>query len=142
MKPSVTKLVIKRTLPASRERVFSALTDPARMARWFYGMEPGQAKVTSDFRVGGTYSIEMSDDHQKCVPCGEYLEIVPPEKLVFSWSSEGHVKDSKVTIELFDKGSQTELVLTHELPKDEVESHQQGWANCLRHLEEYLGGKN
>ena len=139
MKSSATKLVIKRMLPASRERVFSALTDPAKMAKWFYGMETGQAKVKSDFRVGGKYSIEMSNANEKCVPFGEYLEIVPPKRLVFTWSSEGHVKDSKVTIELFEKENKTELVLTHELPKDVIEPHQHGWTNCMRHLEEYLG---
>ena len=70
---------------------------------------------------------------------GEYLEIVPPEKLVFTWSNDGLVKNSKVTIELFEKGSQTELVLTHELPQDVIERHRHGWANCLDHLEALLG---
>lgn len=49
------------------------------------------------------------------------------------------MKNSKVTIELIDRGNQTELILTHELPKDQVEPHQQGWANCLDHLESFLG---
>src|SRR5262245_53976208 len=105
MKASPHKLVIKRILSAPRERVFSALTDPAKMAKWFIGMETGQAKVTSDFRVGGKYSVEMSNTEEKCVPCGEYLEIVPPEKLSFTWSVDGKVKNSKVTIELFAKGN-------------------------------------
>jgi hypothetical protein len=49
------------------------------------------------------------------------------------------VKNSKVTIELFEKGNQTELVLTHELPPDAVEPHRHGWVNCLDHLEALLG---
>jgi uncharacterized protein YndB with AHSA1/START domain len=36
-------------------QVFAALTDPAKMADWFYGMETGQAKVTVDLRPGGQY---------------------------------------------------------------------------------------
>jgi uncharacterized protein YndB with AHSA1/START domain len=141
MKQPIKKLVIKRTLRAGRRRVFSALSDPAKMAQWFYGMETGQARVTSDFRVGGKYAIEMFNDQQRCVPTGEYVEIVPPEKLVFTWSNEGLVKSSKVTIELFEKGNHTELVLTHELPRDVVEPHQHGWTNCLDHLEALLAQK-
>jgi uncharacterized protein YndB with AHSA1/START domain len=125
-------------LKAERARVFAALTDPAKMAQWFYGMESGQARVASDFVVGGKYCIEMFNEAQPCVPTEEYLEIVPPEKLVFTWSVDGLVRNSKVTIELFEKGNQTELVLTHELPQDVIEPHRQGWANCLAHLEALL----
>jgi uncharacterized protein YndB with AHSA1/START domain len=139
MKPPPHKLVIKRILSAPRERVFSALTDPAKMAKWFLGMETGQAKVASDFRVGGKYSVEMSNSEETCVPSGEYLEIVPPEKLTFTWSLDGVVKNSKVTIELLAQGNKTELVLTHELPEDISELHRKGWLNCLRRLEELLG---
>ena len=140
MKEQITKLVIKRLLKADRKRVFSALTDPQKMTQWFYGMETGQARVTCDLRVGGKYSIEMVNEEQTCVPGGEYLEIVPPEKLVFTWSVDGLVEDSKVTIELFERGKQTELVLTHELPEEVSEPHAQGWKNCLDHLEALLVG--
>jgi uncharacterized protein YndB with AHSA1/START domain len=139
MKPAPFKLVVKRTLPATRERVFSALTDPAKMARWFFGMETGHAQVKNDLRVGGKYSIAMINDEEKCAPTGEYLEIVPPEKLSFTWTVDGMVKNSKVTIELFAKGDRTELVLTHELPEDVSSEHRQGWMRCLDHLEELLG---
>ena len=46
MNISPNKLVIRRLLKNDRAQVFSALTDPAKMAKWFYGMETGQAKVT------------------------------------------------------------------------------------------------
>ena len=129
---------MRRLLKADRQRVFQALASPEKMAKWFYGMERGKAKATCDFRVGGKYSIEMSDDDKKCVPTGEYLEIVPPARLVFTWSIEGLVTKSKVTIELFEKGRDTELVLTHELPEDMHERHEHGWRNCLDHLETLL----
>jgi len=138
MKPPGKPLVIKRILKAERSRVFSALSDPVKMAKWFYGMEAGKARVTCDFRVGGMYSIEMSGDDQKCRVRGEYLEIVPPEKIVFSWSNQGKVTESKVRIELIAKGRETELVLTHELPADFIEDHRQGWKICLDHLETLL----
>ncbi len=139
MNKSPKKLVIKRLLKRDRREVFSALTDPVKMAQWFYGMETGQAKVTMDLRPGGKYLIEMfNDEGQNHKPHGTYLEIVPPERLVFTWTAEGFVTDSKVTIELFERGEGTELVLTHELPEDMIEPHRQGWTNCLMHLEAFL----
>jgi uncharacterized protein YndB with AHSA1/START domain len=110
------------------------------MAKWFYGMETGQAKVTVDLRPGGKFEIEMFNEkgEQECKPHGIYLEIVPPERVVFTWTSQGSVKDTKVAIELFERDGGTELVLTHELPADLIAPHRQGWANCLIHLEALL----
>ncbi len=139
MNKSPNKLVIKRLLKCDRREVFSALTDPVKMSQWFYGMETGQAKVTLDLRPGGEYLIAMfNEEGQNHKAHGTYLEIVPPERLVFTWVSEGFVADSKVTIELFERGEWTELVLTHELPEDMIEPHRQGWTNCLVHLEAFL----
>jgi uncharacterized protein YndB with AHSA1/START domain len=139
MNESPKKLVVKRLLKRDRREVFSALTDPVKMAKWFYGMETGQAKVTTDLRPGGKYLIEMFNEQgQNHKARGTYLEIAPPERLVFTWTSEGFATDSKVTIELFERGEWTELVLTHELPEDMIEPHRQGWTNCLMHLEAFL----
>ncbi len=136
-KPNI--LVVKRLLKHDRSEVFSALTDPAKMAQWFYGMETGQAKVTRDLRPGGKYLIEMSNEEvSNHNPHGIYLEIVPPERLVFTWSLEGFVTDTKVTMELFERGEWTELVVTHELPEDMIDSHRRGWTNCLAHLASFL----
>ena len=45
-----------------------------------------------------------------------------------------------VTVELFERGTDTELVLTHRrLPPDQVESHRQGWTDIVAKLEQVLG---
>jgi uncharacterized protein YndB with AHSA1/START domain len=48
MSKSPQKLVVTRLLKHNRTKVFSPLTDPAKMANWFYGMETGHARVTVD----------------------------------------------------------------------------------------------
>ncbi len=131
-------LQIRRFSKHERARVFLALTEPAKMAQWFFGMKGGRAKVTNDLRPGGKYIIDMSDSEKSCSPHGTYLEITPPERLVFTWSSKEFVIESTVTIELFEREGGTDLVLTHELPRDAAEAHQQGWNNCLDHLEQFL----
>jgi len=132
-------LVIRRLIKHSRERVFSALTDPAKMAQWYFGMKTGSAKVTSELRPGGSYMIQMSDGEHRCDPHGTYLEIIPPRRLVFTWSLKGRVAESRVTIELFARGTATEFVLKHELPADRTREHRQGWIHCVDHLAAFLG---
>ena len=131
-------LQLTRFLAQDRARVFAALTDPAQMAQWFFGMETGGAKVTRDLRPGGRYRIAMSAPGKSCNPQGVYLEIRPPERLAFTWTSEACPAESGVTIELRARKGGTELVLTHELPTDAAEGHRIGWGHCLDHLEAFL----
>ncbi len=144
--------MIKRVIRAKRDRVFAAWTNPEVMSEWFIPGD-GKAIVTNDFRLGGSFKNTMifnpeEGEHQSSctvmenntyIHTGEYLEIIPPEKIVFTWSSH-LVTNSRVTIELQDLGDSTELTLTHELldTEDLREKHSGGWEGCLANLANYL----
>jgi len=135
-----TALRITRVLEAPIERVFAALTDPAHMARWFFVQETWSAEIESDLRVDGAFSIKMHAPEGTVFTCsGVYLEIEPPTRLVFSWSSYA-VTDTRVTIELRDADGATELTLIHEdlVDVNVRESHAEGWGGCLVSLDRYL----
>ena len=71
---------------------------------------------------------------------GEYLAIEPPSRLSFTWVSK-HTdhRPTVVTIEFHERGTGTELVLTHRgLPPQEIEAHRGGWTDIMRLLEEAL----
>ncbi len=133
-------LEIERELSAKPDSVFSALTQPEKMSQWFYGMDTGYARAEADLRVGGKYKVSMyrSDDELAAAPHGEYLEIDPPSKLVFTWTSEGYVKNSIVTIILRETEKGTHLHLKHELPEEAKEAHNEGWTTCAERLETFL----
>ena len=140
---TLTALNIERTFTASKEKLFEAITKPELMNQWFYGMETGYAKVDQDFRVGGKYTIHMlspGGEKSNCgegeshAPYGEYLEIDPPNRVVFTWTAEGFVESSKVSINLESISGGTKLILKHELPADMLLPHTEGWTNCLSHL--------
>ena len=83
-KPSLT---IKRRFNASPAKVFAAWTDPEKVKRW---MGPGETKTVTaenDPRVGGRYRIVMrppgGEEHDVG---GIYREVIPNEKLVFTWA--------------------------------------------------------
>ena len=135
----MSTLQIVRQLSHEPARVFSALTDPAKMSQWFFCMESGGTKVTNDLRPGGKYTVEMAHGETPIVIHGVYLEVVPPKKVVFTWNSNRGVEDSKVTIELSPTPEGTKLVITHELPEDKLPEHREGWLACFDNLEAFLG---
>lgn len=128
--------VVRRILPARRERVFEAWSDPEIMSQWFV-VDPGwKAKVTNDFRIGGQYRLEMyRDDGSMFVAFGEYREIAPASRLVFTWNSPV-VQNTLVTIALQDRGITTELILTHVLFPNAAAARRDGagWEGCLDNL--------
>ena len=139
MNHAVQTLKITRRLAHERSRVFSALTDPAKMSQWFFGPNCGPSTVTNDLRPGGKYLIGMGDKEKS--PHGTYLEIVPPERIVCTWNSCGGVVDSKVTFELEESDGNTILTITHELPESAVDGHRMGWNVCLDHMVLFLDGR-
>ena len=131
-------VVIRRTIPASADRVFDAWIDPEQLARW---MSPvGHAVAEVDARVGGRIRVTMVGDGHSIEHGGEYLAIERPRRLVFSWRSPytGGVA-SRVTVELIDGAGGTELTLRHELlPPEAVASHAGGWGSLLDRLSTLL----
>lgn len=130
-------LQFRRTYNTSREEVFAAWTEPARMREWLCPAGASIPYIEVDLRVGGLFRIDMQSEHGTYSHTGEYREIIRPEKLVFTWSSiNTHHKETLVTVELVQQGRQTELVLTHEgLPDKKVqEMHAMGWNSILDKL--------
>lgn len=132
-------VVVRRLLSASREQVYALWTTADRMPEWL--LAGGSA--TLDVRVGGAYHLDMHYEGKAYPQHGEYLEVVPHERLVFTWISESTGwLPSIVTVELLDRGAQTELVLTHEgLPDEEAAlSFEGGWVEILGWLHDLVTG--
>ncbi|MDA0768655.1 MAG: SRPBCC domain-containing protein [Chloroflexi bacterium] len=134
-------LRMSRIFSAPRQRVFDVWTQPEHLSRW-WGIQNDYtaAIVEVDLRVGGHYRLGMkAPDDSLHVVVGEFREVVPPEKLVYTWSWEQGMPDTMemgdtlVTIEFLDRGDSTEMILTHELfPTEEVRDlHAQGWTMML-----------
>jgi uncharacterized protein YndB with AHSA1/START domain len=140
---SAETLVVRRLLPVPRERVFAAWLDPVSLAQWMRPGESTEALVEVDPRVGGSFRIVMrhgTHGNQDYEHRGEYLVIQPPSLLSFTWiSAATHHQPTIVTVELLERGTGTELVLTHRrLPPDALESHRMGWTDIARILGEVL----
>lgn len=148
------KLQLTRVFDAPRELVFRAWTDPNQFQQWFgaaacEGSSLESAKM--DARVGGKYRLQMRRaDGEYFTTVGIYREVKPPERLVFTWQFEkdgagdqfGEVEPPEmlVTVDFKARGTQTELVLTHEkfASEESRNRHEEGWTRCLEQLGLFL----
>jgi len=136
-----TRLTIRKILPARREAVYDAWLDPGSLAEWMRPNEGIRSTAETDPRVGGAFRILMRHSGGEYDHRGVYRVLDRPSKIVFTWISDGtDQRESLVTIELFERGSETELVLTHEaLPNAvQTERHREGWTGIAGALARYL----
>jgi len=119
---------------ASPATVWRYWTEPDRMREWW------GAAATLDPRPGGMCRVEMSADGP--VMSGEYLEVVPFERIVisFGWEPSVHTPDvppgsSRVEVTFAADAGNTILTLRHDgLPDDATDPHRDGWAHYLPRL--------
>ena len=139
-------LSVSKTIRAPRSRVYAAWTDPAILREWFgpESMTCGNAEV--DLRVGGRYRIEMAaiDGSRNSVASGEYTQVVPDQKLQFTWHGCWNPDEiSLVTVMFRDSAtpSATDVTILHEriATTDSARGFEQGWTGCLNKLEARFG---
>ncbi|SHL38607.1 Uncharacterized conserved protein YndB, AHSA1/START domain [Chitinophaga jiangningensis] len=79
------EVFIEETFNASIDRVFSAWTDPEKLIRWYAPDGCTIRYKTLDIKPGGKFHSCISNPiHGDCWCIGEYLEIVPNRKIVFT----------------------------------------------------------
>ena len=125
------------SIAASPETVWEFLVDPDKATRWM-----GQ-KATFEPQPGGLYHCDVIPGH---TARGEFVEIDPPRRLVFTWGWENErgvpPGSSTIEIELTPEGDGTNLRFVHrDLPNAEAtESHAHGWDHYLPRLVTAAGG--
>lgn len=112
--------------------LWSALTDPQRLARWY-------AKVDGDLRVGGEFTATVPasgwDGRGRIDVCD------PPQKLVVTmWEHEG--AEGVVAAELVAHKDHTTLVIERRgIPMDLVWAYGTGWQEHMEDLAAHLAGQ-
>jgi uncharacterized protein YndB with AHSA1/START domain len=136
---------LQRRFHASPERVFRAWTQPVALREWWCppGWVAGEIEV--DLRVGGTYRIAMTRiaGGAPVAVSGQFLEVDPPERLVYSWCWEGAFTDmpaTLVSLELSGSGEDTLLILRHENFADAAlrQQHRSGWISACDRLDRLM----
>jgi uncharacterized protein YndB with AHSA1/START domain len=138
-KPALT---LKRRLNAPPAKIYRAWTDAAKISRWFGPEAAEMLRAETDVRVGGRFRIVFrGPDGEEHDVGGVYREVVPNQKLVFTWAWRSTPeRESLVTVALKRDGDGTLLTLLHEQFFDEAarDRHGRGWSETLDKLESYV----
>ena len=133
--------VIEREVRIDAEpaTVFEFFTDPQKAVQWM------GSKATFDPRPGGVYRLEMNE---QWIARGEFVEVDPPNRVVFTWGWEGDEPITKpgsstVEVTLTPDGDGTVLHLVHrDLPAGQGPRHMEGWEHFVPRLVEAATGRD
>jgi uncharacterized protein YndB with AHSA1/START domain len=83
--PSDTEILMTRDFDAPRSLVWEMFTKPEHLKQWWGCGFQQNVSIEMDVRVGNTYRYVGKSPDGTLVPFkGEYREIVPPERIVFT----------------------------------------------------------
>lgn len=140
LSPSLT---VSRRLAASQERVFDAWFDPNAIGAWLFATPDGVSKhVEIDARVGGGFAVHEQRGDVLATHFGVYLEIVRPNRIMFTFGTERAGGSTLVAVDIKPNGAGSLLTLTYELdPKWAPQSAgiRAGWTGILEGLARATG---
>jgi glutathione S-transferase len=144
---TIEPLILTRHFKAPPERVFAAFTEKALMLGWYgpEGMTVPNCMV--DARVGGQFRVEMHRANGSVhIVTGEFKEIVPNERLVFSWgwlNGTGRNPETTVSVTLAPRDGGTDLKLEQSgfISEDFRRGHDEGWTSSWNALDALLAGR-
>jgi uncharacterized protein YndB with AHSA1/START domain len=112
-----------RRFDARRSLVFEAMTRPEHVKQWWGRLGEGYSVPVCeiDLRVGGRWRFVNRHPKGEVAFHGEYREITPPSRLVFTEIFEQFPDTvSVVTTELTEEGGRTQLIVTVRYPSVQV----------------------
>ncbi len=135
-------VIVERLFNAPISKVWSALTINEELNKWYFKLEDFKAKVgfTFDFMGGPEEGVQY-------LHLCEVTEVVEGQMIAYSWRYDNYPGNSMVTWELFEKGDETLVRITHtgletfaEAGKDFAKNNfKEGWSYFLNTaLKEYL----
>jgi uncharacterized protein YndB with AHSA1/START domain len=129
------------TIDAPAERVWEAITTPALIKEWFFGVD-----TEAEWRPGGTLVHRGTYQGKPYEDKGEIVEIDPPTTLVHThWSPATGLPDQpehyqRVTWSLDEHDAITELTVSERnLPSEDAKAiSDQSWSMVLGNLKRLL----
>ena len=121
--PSDHEIRMTRLFDAPRHLVFDAMTKPEHVRRWWGCLGDGYSVPVCeiDLRPGGSWRFVNRHPKGEAAFHGEYREITPPSRLVFTEIFEDFPDTvSVVTTEFADENGKTRMTATVQYPSKDV----------------------
>jgi uncharacterized protein YndB with AHSA1/START domain len=144
-KKKTFSLRVERTILAKRADVFRAWITPELLKQWLHAGEGWTTPIAEmDVRVGGRFRWGIrGPDGGTFYEVGEFLDITPPERLVYTCRFEDDEVDFQmpkdetiVRVDFIDVpgGTRVTLVSDGYSKANERDDHQNGWPGFLANL--------
>jgi uncharacterized protein YndB with AHSA1/START domain len=115
----------------SAEDLWSAVTDPGRLARWI-------AEVAGDLRVGGSFHARFTSGWEGP---GRVQICRQPERLLLVMAP-GTADETEIEATLIPAGDRTRLVIEERgIPIEHLAGHGSGWQAHVEDLAAHLAGR-
>ena len=121
--PSDHEIRMTRLFDASPALVFEAMTKPEHVKEWWGRLGEGYSVPVCeiDLHVGGRWRFVNRHPKGEAAFHGEYREINPPSRLVFTEIFEDFPDSpSVVSTDFIDEGGKTRMIATVRYPSKEV----------------------
>ncbi|MBA9026053.1 SRPBCC family protein [Peribacillus huizhouensis] len=136
---STTTLTMIRNFDVAPEKVFDAWLNSEMMRKWFFTLEGTNKVAQNNPQVGGTWEIVDHRGGKDYRAIGEYLEIDPPTKLVFTFKMPQFSEtEDTITVELKELQQGTEMTFSQII----IVPHEENWteSDIEKALGEYHDG--
>ncbi|HZH96764.1 MAG TPA: SRPBCC family protein [Flavisolibacter sp.] len=129
------------------QRLYEAWTTENDLKQWWRPMDNTLTSMTNELKEGGKvqYAFETAEHNPAFEISGDYKEVKPNERLVYTWNwliPNEAVDDSKflLTIRFIPDGDKSKLEVTQEnfASEEAVKPHRDGWEKALNGLQQYL----
>ncbi|MEO5928319.1 MAG: SRPBCC family protein [Candidatus Kapaibacterium sp.] len=123
-----THVLSQLMIRSSASSAYAACANPELLSQWF------TTGAQQDVHVGGRYSNNDGDS-------GEFLEVVPNQRLKFTWEQPRQAPGSRVTIEFIPQGvNEVHVRLTHSNieTEEDLAGLEDGWRWALDSLKSFL----
>ena len=124
MTTSTVVLSMARRFHASDKAVYEAWTNPELMKKWLFTSEDTNQVAKSSLRAGGSWEIVDRREGVEYRAIGEYLELKPPHKLMFSFRMpQFNGQEDRITVWISMVQNSCEMAFVQEI----VVPHEEGW---------------
>ena len=136
-------VVVTQKFASDEESIYDALLDPQTASKFLFATPTGRmVRAEIDSRVGGRYTFVEEREGKEVLHTGEYLELVRPLKMVFTfavpeYSSE--VSTVEIVLAHLGEGCELKLINSGVLP-EYAEKTREGWAGILLKARDVLAG--
>ena len=142
MRKNDEPIIVEQTFPLSINTVWKAITEIDQMRQWYFENIP-----SFEPDVGFETQFNVRCEGRDFLHLWKVTEVVPKQKITYSWKYDSYPGDSFVTFELFEEDNLTTIRLTHQvqesfpedIPEFAREGCVEGWTYFIRKsLKEYL----